>query len=315
MNRQGLVFGLSMSWSKVAFSIIFTLLMALSVSARAAPQTAAMAAGTQLAAELTALYEATPSHCENDLPAYRCSGVIARGTRQTLPEGQGAWEPYPRGWSRDTSFSFLRADIKMKRLAWSYTNGFIIAAPDQLAVDCFFPIDAVSDQRDDKGCGPNKDYRYGYSLCEALLTLRSTTEGDSRGPPVRRDSEEYQWTLERLSALWLKWDELHAGDAKRRCAYSLKDADATQRFEIALAVAAKVSRLTELPNDLKIQTWDPGYDPRLPIRAFFYVNDQGKPFAVRDRERFEQVTKIHLPVLKVTFPGEREGNIKFEFVE
>lgn len=298
MNLQGVFLGYSL--------FLLTLLAEAgeepSVPAEAMQHSADAA---QLAAELTARYRATPSHCEDD-PAYKCSGVIVRGTRQNLPDGQYAWEPYPRGRTLDTSFSFLRADIKMPRLAWSYSNGFIIAPPESLSVNCFFPADAESDRRTDNGCGPDKAYLYRYSPCNALLTQRLA-------PP--RETEEYQWALQRLAALWLTWDERHAPDMKRRCSYDLRDAHATQRFEIALAVATKVSRLTDKPNDLKIQTWNPGHDPRLPIRAFFYVNEQGRPFAERDREQFERMTTIRLPVLKVTFPGEREGSIVFEVAD
>ncbi|MHA6196551.1 hypothetical protein ACX3YG_19515 [Pseudomonas wadenswilerensis] len=263
-------------------------------------------AGMRLATALQVWYDATPSRCDDGQSAYRCSGVIARGTRQSLPAGQYAWEPYPRGRTLYTSFSFLRADIKMPRLAWNYTNGFIISAPEHLTVGCFFPVDAVSDQRTDDGCGPNPGYPYTYSLCDVLPA----------DPMVRnRSSEEYQWTLDRLAQLWITWDELQYHDTKRCCSFELRDRHAPQRFEIAVAAAAKASRLTDIPNDLKIQTWNPGHDPRLPIQAFFYINAQGKPFAELDRDQFERMTQVHLPVLKVTFPVEREGRILFEFGE
>ncbi|MHA6196549.1 hypothetical protein ACX3YG_19505 [Pseudomonas wadenswilerensis] len=260
------------------------------------------ASAIQLAAELTALYSATPTRCVDDSPAYKCSGVMLRGTRQNLPVGQGAWEPYPRGRTLDTSFTFARTDIRISRLAWHYANGFIIAPPQELSVNCIFPIDAVSDDRLEQGCGPNKTYVYDYSLCETLL---------AGAVDMDRNSAAYRWTLDQLAQLWLDWDQRFASDMRRRCSYRLNDQYATQRFEIALAVAAKASQLTDKPNDMKVQTWNPGHDPRLPIRAFFYINDQGKPFAERDRDQFEQSTKIHLPILKLTIPDQNSGQLSF----
>lgn len=261
--------------------------------------------GERLAAELTLLYEATPSRCKDDQAAYKCSGVMIRGTRQTLPEGQGAWEPYPRGRTLDTSFTYVRADIRVPRLAWHYSNGFIIAPPQALSVKCFYPVDAVSDERIDKGCGPNKDYRYNYSLCEVLPADAMVMERDA-------NSEEYRWAVEQLADLWLEWDRQFTDSMRRRCAYRLDDAYATQRFEVALAVAAKASQQADKPNDMKVQTWDPGHDPRLPIKAFFYINDQGKPFAQRDRDQFEKATKIHLPLLKITLSETMGEPLRFE---
>ncbi|MFJ4371532.1 hypothetical protein ACIP1T_02800 [Pseudomonas japonica] len=300
MNIQGVVF---------ALSLLLVALLARAASDVPSPdqvEAERLSPGQHLVRELTARYEATPARCADGDAAYKCSGVMLRGTRQNLPEGQYAWEPYPRGRTLDTSFTFVRADIRISRLAWNYSNGFIIAAPQELSVNCFFPIDAVSDERLDNGCGANKSHRYIYSLCETLLADAAAMD---------RDSEEYRWTTAQLAELWLEWDRHFAADLRRRCSYALNDAHATQRFEIALAVAAKASRLTDKPNDMKVQTWNPGYDPRLPIRAFFYLNDQGRPFAERDREQFERVTGMHLPIIKVLIAGEGERNFVFEFLE
>ncbi|MDU9389144.1 hypothetical protein [Pseudomonas sp. zfem002] len=300
MNIQGVVF---------ALSLLLVALLARAASDVPSPdqvEAERLSPGQHLLRELTARYEATPARCADGDAAYKCSGVMLRGTRQNLPEGQYAWEPYPRGRTLDTSFTFVRADIRISRLAWHYSNGFIIDPPQELSVNCFFPIDAVSDERLDNGCGANRSHRYTYSLCETLLADATAMD---------RDSEEYRWTTDQLAELWLEWDRHFAGDLRRRCSYALNDAHATQRFEIALAVAAKASRLTDKPNDMKVQTWSPGYDPRLPIRAFFYLNDQGRPFAERDREQFERVTGMHLPIIKVLIAGEGERNFVFEFLE
>ncbi len=306
MNIQGVVLALSLLLAAMPARAANDAASADQVEAERVAPVAELSPGQRLVRELTARYDATPARCADAEAAHKCSGVMLRGTRQNLPEGQYAWEPYPRGRTLDTSFTFVRADIRISRLAWHYSNGFIIDPPRELSVNCFFPIDAVSDERLDNGCGANKSRRYTYSLCEMLL---------ADAPAMDRDSEEYRWTTEQLAELWLEWDRRYDADLRRRCSYALNDAHATQRFEIALAVAAKASQLTDKPNDMKVQTWNPGYDPRLPIRAFFYLDDQGRPFAERDREQFERATGMHLPIIKVLIAGEGERNVVFEFLE
>lgn len=258
-----------------------------------------------LVRELTALYEATPGSCGFDVWALDCSGVIIRGTRQNLPQGTNAWDPYPPGRTLDISFSLIRADIKVTRLANWYSNGFIISLPTSQRVDCFYPSDADSDQRLAGGCGPNPAALASYTVCEVLMASH---------PVEDRTSEEYRWTLKRVAGLWIDRDKRLPDDASRnmkRCAYNLQDRHATQRLEIALTVATQISLVNDKPNDLKIQTWSAGNDSRLAVQAFFYINEQGKAYALRDRERFEQVSGNHVPVIRLTFPAQREGMIAF----
>lgn len=215
----------------------------------------------------------------NRLELYFCSGVIVRGTRQVLPEGQNAWDPYPQGRTLDTSFSYLRADIKMTRLAWSYTNGFIITPTPALKVNCFYPLDAQSDQRTNNGCGPFADNSYPGSQC-----------GDDEAV----------------------YDEV---PVQMRCWYDLRGRSGVARFAKGVAAAARASRLSDMPNDLKIETWKPGCDQRLQIRAFFYVNAEGKPFAERDRKQYEDVCKQRVALVHLKFPENKDGRITFTVLQ
>lgn len=220
----------------------------------------------------------TPKIAEHDYALYKCSGLILRGTRQNTGENN-AWDPYPEGRVMDTSFSFLRADIKMKRLAWSYTNGFIIDPPTDLKVNCFYPQDAESDSRSQAGCGAHARIEPKVFLCE------DDPEITDEIPP------------------------------EFRCLYDLRGTDAVAQFKRGVAAAAKFSHQSAIPNDLKIQTWNKGYDKRLKIRAFFYVNDEGKPFARRDRDAYEKVSGIRVPLVALTFPAGGTGDVTFKVVD
>lgn len=287
-------------------SLLGALLLTLPwLSVQAANTQAFVANGKALEAELKARYESTVTRCD-EAPAFKCSGVILRGTRQNLPDQQGAWEPWPVGRTLDTSFSYVRADIRMSRLAWNYSNGFIITPPTELSVNCFYPVDGVSDERSDNGCGTSRKQTAEHFVCDIDLPASLLTA------PVTPD---YLAMVDRAASLWISLDVLNNADPLLRCAYPLTGSFATQRFEIGLMAAARASQTTDKPNDLKIQTWRPGYDPRLPIAAFFYINEQGKPFARRDRDQYEALSRIRLPIIKMTFPDDSGGSITFEFVD
>lgn len=262
--------------------------------------------GKALVAELKARYESTVLHC-GEAPAYTCSGIMIRGTRQNLPSGQGGWEPYPVGRTLDTSFTYLRQDIRAARLAWDYSNGFIINPPEELSVNCFFPLDGVSDERSDKGCGASIEHPARYSVCDIVHAPYSPITF-----PVAAD---YLKLVDWVAGLWVAQDVADHAEPALRCAYRLTDAYATRRFEAGLRAAVMASRTTDKPNDMKVQTWNPGYDPRLPVAAFFYVNEKGEPFARRDREKYLALTKIRVPLIKVIFPEMTDAPVKFEFVD
>ncbi len=206
---------------------------------------------------------------------YLCSGLMVRGTRQVLPAGLNAWDPYPQGRTADTSFTYLRADIKMTRLAWSYTNGFIITATPALKVNCFYPLDAQSDQRLNNGCGPFRDDASTDPQCGDNATMSDEV-------PVRA-----------------------------RCRYDLGRLDGVAQFAKGVAAAARTSLVSDTPNDLKVETWKPGCDQRLQIRAFFYVNAEGKAFAERDRKQYEDVCKQRVALVHLKFPENKDGRITF----
>ncbi|UVL58693.1 hypothetical protein [Pseudomonas sp. B21-035] len=160
--------------------------------------------GEALVKTLKARYENIVGQCD-DQPAYTCSGIILRGTRDVLPAPLNAWDPYPADKVSDTSFSFLRKDIAMKRLAWGYTNGFIIDPPTYLAVNCFYPLDGSSTNRPENGCG-------GY-------------EEFPKSKPCDQSGIE-------TGTEWLANNPVSDKDHKQRCGFDLRSDDTrAARFE------------------------------------------------------------------------------------
>lgn len=210
-----------------------------------------------------------------DVALYKCSGLLVRST----PPVEHAWEPYPEGRTSDSSFSYLRSDIRMTRWAGPYPNGFILDPVSTLKVDCFFPVDGDSDKRGDKGCGA---YEGGSNLnlqCPDNIVMTA----DFANP--------------------------------MRCRYDLRGADSAIQFNLGVTSAVKSSRVSDVLNELKVETWKKGYDPRMKIRAFFYVNAEGKPTAQHDRDVYQKVSGIRVPVVEMTFPGTKGGSVTFKVVD
>ncbi|UVL58694.1 hypothetical protein [Pseudomonas sp. B21-035] len=65
---------------------------------------------------------------------------------------------------------------------------------------------------------------------------------------------------------------------------------------------------------MKITTWKLGYDKRLPIVAFFYVDEKGKAIAQGNQEKLFKKAERLLPIIKVSFPGTSEGSVGFELL-
>ncbi|MEB0041095.1 hypothetical protein [Pseudomonas sp. MH10] len=92
----------------------------------AAPSQAGVRSGAAEAAELTSRYHDTRENCGKDsMPAFLCTGIDLRGTQASTQ--YDSWNPSPTAVKvGGVSFSYLRSDYKMMRLAYNYTNGFIL---------------------------------------------------------------------------------------------------------------------------------------------------------------------------------------------
>lgn len=256
--------------------------------------------GAQVAAELTRRYNDTRVNCGSDSkPAFLCSGIDLRGTRASPL--YDSWNPGPVAQRvGGVSFSYLRRDYKFKRLAYNYTNGFILYPvlnkpidKIQIHVLCFFPIDGDSDHRPEGGCGatPNKPMS---ASCNSV----GVTTGE-------------QW-----AAHYNQYGEDPGG--RGGCSMDVRDSiniRAGPNFYQGMIGGRLISpKAFNVPNDLKHQVWAQDIPATLPIEAFFYVLPAGLPNAQYDQDNFYKLTGITLPIISMKLPATLSDNATFEFV-
>lgn len=261
--------------------------------------------GPQVVAELAARYRDTATtRCDglDRRPAFLCSGILLRGTATAA--GFDVWDPSPTAVRvGGTSFSFVRSDYKMKRLAMGYTKGLIFypvlkTPPSKLKIQvlCFFPVDGDSDHRSDKGCGGIS----GYASTVACASQDINTPE--------------------------KWAENYRKYATANhnrvgvCSFDVRDSiDALAGLNFIKGMQAGrlvTPRAFDIPNDVKMATWETGAAKVLPIEAFFYVivgSSSGLAEVQKDQRRFKEVTGESIPIIKVTMPAKLDEKVTFAF--
>ncbi|WP_336221107.1 HvnC protein [Citrobacter amalonaticus] len=262
--------------------------------------------GTQTAAYLNEDYSNIQVDCgESTTPAFLCTGVLLRGT-DSYSSTYHSWDPSPSSvTSGGVSFSYLRADSKYNKLSYSYNNGFIFFpyfyAPDGEGIDtnidimCSFPIDAATENRDNKGCGASNSYPTQSVPCQQQN--------------ITTASEWYNHYIEGKM------------DHRYQCGFLTNDnssyntADAF--YQSILSMSTISSESFNEQNELRLATWAQGKQDSLPIEAFFYIagSNQGLNSARSTQQDFynSTVNKIWVPVIELILPTTPEQNATFEF--
>ncbi|MFJ4193731.1 halovibrin HvnA [Pseudomonas sp. NPDC089534] len=263
----------------------------------------AASTGPEVAAELTRRYRDTRVNCGKDsMPAFLCSGILLRGTARA--NGFDVWDPSPTAIRvGGTSFSYVRSDYKMKRLAFTYNKGLIFypilsvpAGKENIEVLCFFPIDGSSDRRSDNGCGAISGYP-GTVACNA----QNIRTGEQWAANYRK---------------YVPGEHTIAGV----CSFDVRDAAnnaAGPNFHEGMVGGRAISpRAFDIPNDVKLKTWAPGLARTLPIEAFFYYVRDGKSGLADvqiDQRRFKELTGVAIPIIKTTFPNTLDESMTFVY--
>ncbi len=261
--------------------------------------------GPELATELARRYRDTRINCGKDsMPAFLCSGIFLRGTARA--DGFDVWDPSPTAIRvGGTSFSYVRSDYKMQRLAFTYNKGLIFypilslpAGKEKIEVLCFFPIDGASDLRTSNGCGeiPGNP---GTVAC-ASQNIR---------------------TGEQWAANYRKYVPIgHSYHGV--CSFDVRDAAnnlAGPNFYQGMIGGRAISpNAFEIPNDVKLKTWAPGLAKTLPIEAFFYYVRDGKSGLADvqiDQRRFKELTGSTIPIIKTIFPRTLNESMTFVYQE
>ncbi|MBC3375455.1 halovibrin HvnA [Pseudomonas sp. SWRI92] len=269
-------------------------------AARSAPLAAATT-GTEVAAELERRYRDTRDDCgAASKPAFLCSGIILRGTEAST--SFDAWNPSPISVANGgVSFTYLRSDYKVKRLAYTYDSGFIFHPilsnpPGKLFVEilCFFPVDGDSNGRSDGGCGAHKEY-----------------------PTTSRSCEEQSPVIDTAAKWQAKYIASGNARAKSMCSFNVRDSTNTAsapRFLEGMRAGRLISPdAFNTPNDMKLKTWAQNIPLQLPIEAFFYTKPTGLAGAQFYQQRFRALTGITVPIISIPLPQTLEQSATFTY--
>jgi hypothetical protein len=267
--------------------------------------------GEQVAEALTRRYKDLRGNCGADSkPAFLCSGIVLRGTADN--DTYDFWEPSPTQLSQGSvSFSYLRGDFNLIRLANHYQKGFIFypvldrpADKLQIEVLCFFPVDGKSDSRVEQGCG-------------AVRPGETVGKRCAEQTPVVRTAQD-----------WVRLTNERPGDMAHRCSFDVRDTANTAAgpaFKEGLRVAEIAKDVQSLqPNDLKLELWQTGdasqpeakrEKPRaIPIEAIVRVSDEGLAGAQRDQRRWREMTGFNVPIIKMSLPAQVDGQATFSYL-
>lgn len=288
-------------------------LVPLILSACATHQVELTTTAEQVAAELQTRYYDTRANCGSDSkPAFLCSGVFVRGTERSA--SFDPWNPSPTSIKNGgVSFTFIRSDYKVKRLAYNYSSGFVFApvlkrdGSSNIPVGrlhykvlCFFPVDGNSNPRPDGGCGAHPSHPIASVSCE--LQKPAITTGE-------------QW-----KAHFTKYPPTDVARYDSSCGFNVRDSQnalAGPRFYEGMRGGRLASPAAfDKPNDTKIATWAQNIPAQLPIEAFIYVASSGATGLGEARDyqrRYRNATGVTIPILKVTMPATLEQSTTFTY--
>ncbi|WP_110968112.1 DUF2599 domain-containing protein [Pseudomonas huaxiensis] len=241
-------------------------------------------------------YNNTVSYCNNNpsQPALLCSGLIVRGLFPS--KNYKFYEPSPASIkSGAISASYLRRDANFPKLAYNYTSGVILDnaqlnpnAHEDLTYLCFFPIDAATEYRVDKGCGDSSLTSNRESWCQ----------------------NEGVVNVEQWDAQYRRKQSDHSA----QCAFDLngqRNAGAGQAFYAGIQAMGRITEKTNTQNELRIANWkvEPPRSPSL--LAAFYTEPAGLAGARLYQQQWFEATGQELPIIHLRLPPEQSGSAEF----
>ncbi len=226
--------------------------------------------GYLLAHTLNTRYNDTRNNCDGQA-AFYCNGVLARITGGT--DRYRAWNPSPGAITRGgISFSYLRRDLNLPRLAWLKERGIIFEAyrssPSQGGVDipvlCSFPNDGATSNRPSQGgCGPSRSYPVDSRPCaeQSIDTVdKWVAHYRAGGSPGSVQAYNHQCAL----------------------------GPDPSAFAISLAARAHLVPAENKHNELMLRTWAMDIPRQLPIEAIFYMAGEGQLGGLAEAQYIQQ---------------------------
>lgn len=236
-----------------------------------------------------------------DIAAFRCSGLIIRGTNASAEQPYHFWNPSPTD-EKDggVSFSFLRSDTKFKRFAYDYSHGFVLFPPDLtpawmrsgiITFPCAFPIEGSTNTRTSP-CGRHANYSdSGPCQLQGIVTAQAYYEHYAPRAPGQAAHQH-------------------------QCAILLDSADSHARMFAAFPAAQALigQEAFDVPNEIVADTW-PQDRGNLPVEALVYVPGMA---GALDASRFEQrdlfmTTGQVAPIMRLIFPATRDEQALLEY--
>lgn len=256
--------------------------------------------GRQVARHLKERYESTAENCEGpSRPSFLCNGVMVRGTASN-PDFH-VWENSPTSIAKGgVSVSYLRADSKFNKLAYGYNNGYFMTAylfvkeklhPEVL---CFFPIDAATVNRADKGCGANSAFA-GSGPCH----LEGVTTAA-------------QW--------WTRYNSHPNNRHNYQCGFDVRD-DRNTLAGPAFAAGVKAMGLMggesfQTQNEFRLATWGNGLGKQLPLEAFFYLEGSAGLLSAQHNQRdLKNTDGILIPIISLRLPATQGAAATFYYFD
>ncbi|TDF78406.1 hypothetical protein [Pseudomonas sp. H9] len=255
--------------------------------------------GPRTAAAMQKNFDATPQHCGSGAnAAYECSGVLIRSTRPS--PAYHTWHHSENSKTKGSvSFSYLRADIPITRLAEDGRSGFTLYPQQQkpqgalnYEVLCTWPTDGDSWTRDTRGCGDNSR----TTSTEALCHKQGVTSAEDWIANFRR-----------------------TGDYKHQCAFDAQHATVTERANAFYqGIRTKQLFRTEMPypwNEVMVGAWDESKSSTLPIQSFFYIAGliNGLEQARADQQDWFDTNGTFIPVIRIQLPQTPDGKTTFHY--
>jgi len=255
--------------------------------------------GPAVARALTARYQNTARDCgSTSHPAFLCSGVVMRVTSNS--HNYHAWNPSPSSViSGGVSFSYLRIDSTFLGVHNNFGNGFVFyplmetpSAKHSVEVLCAFPINALTDERAEQGCGAYPTYPTESQRCSAIGI--TTAE---------------QW--------FNHFATVGAFNPAHQCGFDVRvqtgSLAADSFYQNLRARNMLPPVLFQITTELRLALWPQDIHSTVPIEAFFYTSRAGLAGAQYDQFDLYRAGGVRVPIIKLTLPTLTQP-ARFEFI-
>lgn len=233
--------------------------------------------GAVVAVNLNARFNDVRAVCDNNTPAYYCSGVIIRSTENG---NYDPWNPSPAAIRLGgVSFSYMRKDANVTSLY--HASGFTFL-PQQVAL----------------AQGKAVDYLCIYAYDAGTLVGVRGAQGCGLKPRAARYADASTCSSVGVQTV-AQWYAYTKTIANRDYQCSLSTADPSQFLASLQVRANKPANIEALWNEMMAKLWPQDTAAQLPLESFFYTTTTGLTEAKTYQTKYKTRTASWLPILKL----------------